>query len=43
LHLDGAAILADEYPVRPSPCVIPPEAGLVIGQVSPDYSRIICE
>ena len=43
VHLDAAPIVADGYPVRPPPCVIPPQAGLVIREVSPDSSRILRE
>ena len=40
---DTAPILADGYPVRPPPGILPLQAGMAAGQVSPDYSRILRE
>ncbi len=30
LHLDSVPVLADGYTLGPPPCIIPPQAGLVI-------------
>jgi len=33
----------DGYPVRPPPGILPLQAGIVCGQLSPDYSRVLRE
>jgi hypothetical protein len=33
----------DGYPVRPPPGILPLQAGIACGQLSPDYSRVLRE
>jgi len=43
VHGDTAPILADGYPVRPPPRILPRQASMAARQVSPNFSRILRE